>query len=612
VWVLWPLVATVAALAAWFGTHSAIGNPYVRFAAVVATVVGLAVLVALPGVAALSVAGRPRQLSVRFTVLAVGSGIPALLDFWVWVASPAFGRVVSVALLVGSVMVVVALRPTALFDDPELAHALLLGVLLALGFAAFAYVGGGLSGTRLSDNTYIPSPTGALALRYWLAPDSVFPLTFVEHVAAHVPPHVPLAPYWHSSDRPPLQTALMLLVLPFVGRVDFAYSLFGIVLQALWVPALFVVLVSVGVRAARVVLVIVATALTGAMFVNTVYVWPKMLAGALALAALAVLLERGSLVLAAAVATLALLAHGGIAFSLIVLVVFAWRLRPTIRQAALALGAAAAIYAPWVLYQHYLDPPGNRVLKWQLAGLLAIDQNSVLHDVVHQYAQDPWRTLVLDKVYNLKMLVGNPSTWTSLTETPQWRGFAGGLHAATTTSLVLACGPLLVGVLALISARARAALRPALPLVLFVVGSVILWVITLFGGQVFDSTLIWQGPFAVLIVVIALTALCTSYLPRAVAVTVFSASFALFIFEWTWGLGLHPVQPGVPVRADWAMLPVLVLAAGGFAAVAYREIRRNGPSAREHDVVIDENSGSRRRAQHAKSRRVQPVSAVHT
>ena len=35
-----------------------------------------------------------------------------------------------------------------------------------------------------------------------------------------------------------------------------------------------------------------ATSATGVMFFNTVYIWPKMLAGALALAALAVLVSR--------------------------------------------------------------------------------------------------------------------------------------------------------------------------------------------------------------------------------------------------------------------------------------------------------------------------------
>ncbi len=482
---LWPLLATAAAVATWCGTHTTLGNPFVRFAAVVATVCGMSVLVVLPGVAALSLAGRPRHLSVRFSVLALGSGVSALVVFWAWVASPSFGRILSIALLAVSTVVIAAVRPTALFDDPELAHALLLGVLLALGFAGFAYLGGGLGGTRFTPKLYYASPTSALAFRYWLAPDSYFPLLFAERVAAHVPLHIPLAADWHTSDRPPLQTALLLMVLPFVGRTDFAYAFFGIVLQATWVPALFVLLVSRGVRAPRLILVIVATALTGAIFINTVYVWPKMLAGALALAALAVLLDGGSLVLAAAVATLALVAHGSIAFSIIVLVGFAWRLRPRLWQAAAAVGVAAVIYAPWTLYQRFIDPPGNRLLKWELAGIIAPDHNSFLHDLVHQYAQDPWRTLVLDKIYNVKMLLGDPSTWRSFTATPEWHGFFGVARTASINSIVLASGPLLFGLFALFSRRARISLRPALPLFWFVVASVVIWVLLLFGGQRF-------------------------------------------------------------------------------------------------------------------------------
>jgi hypothetical protein len=99
-----------------------------------------------------------------------------------------------------------------------------------------------------------------------------------------------------------------------------------------------------GISTGRTFIVVVLTALTGTVFVNSVYVWPKMLAATCCLMALTILLQRGSVVLAGCLTTLALLAHGGIAFSLLVLVPVFLRLRPQLRQIGLALGAAALIY----------------------------------------------------------------------------------------------------------------------------------------------------------------------------------------------------------------------------------------------------------------------------
>src|ERR1700722_1760589 len=106
-----------------------------------------------------------------------------------------------------------------------------------------------------------------------------------------------------------------------VGRV------LGTVLQSAWLPGLWVVFRVRGVSAGRAWAAVLAAAATGVMCLNTLYVWPKMLAGALALCVLAILLSRdpgdrwrGAGVLAAALAALSMLSHGGTAFGLLALV----------------------------------------------------------------------------------------------------------------------------------------------------------------------------------------------------------------------------------------------------------------------------------------------------
>ena len=74
----------------------------------------------------------------------------------------------------------------------------------------------------------------------------------------------------------------------------------------------------------------------------------------------------GAGILAVALATLSMLAHGGTAFALLALAPFVYleRRRITARSVILCAAAAAALYLPWTLFQHFVDPPGNRLIKW--------------------------------------------------------------------------------------------------------------------------------------------------------------------------------------------------------------------------------------------------------
>ena len=196
---------------------------------------------------------------------------------------------------------------------------------------------------------------------------------------------------WLFSDRPPLETGFALLQWPlWGGHTQLGYQLLSTGLQVSWLPALWTVLRVRGLGAGRVSAVVLMTAATGAVFFNTIYVWPKMLAGSLALAALAILVSRddddrwaGAGILAAALATLSMLAHGGTAFALLALAPFVYRQRRRITVRAVAVGAAVAavLYLPWTLFQHFVDPPGNRLMKWMLAGVIPVTRKGVLeHD----------------------------------------------------------------------------------------------------------------------------------------------------------------------------------------------------------------------------------------
>lgn len=545
------------------------------------TAFGAAVLATLPGLAALAALPK-RTLSVAsgFGVLLAGSGVAAFADFWAWVASPTLGRVVAVIFLIVSLGVIAAARPTVLWDDPELWRPFATLFLVALAYLGLAYSQGGLGGAHWIGGGPAGDTTLMMAFRYWLAPDNTIPLLFAQRLAAHGPLTVPLLALWHTSDRPPLETGYTLMLWPLFGHRSFGYQLLGTVLQALWVPALWILLRSRGVGTARVLLVVICSAATGAIFVNTVYVWPKMLAGAFALAALAVVLEGGPLILVVALAALALLSHGGVAFSLLALLPLLWRLRPRKGEVALAAVVGLALYLPWVAYQHFLDPPGNRLLKWQLAGLLSLDRHSFLHDLIKQYLHDPVHSFLIDKLFNIERLFVVPMFWAKASST--WTGTLTAARLEGVSALVFAVGPLLLGAAAAITlAAARRSMSPMRPVLVFVLISVGCWVILEWGGSDATATLIHQGSYAVLVLVIALAALATTYLPSWAAVSIIAADLVWFAILYLPGLGYQAEQGGIAVVNDWPMVGLGIVS----LAVIGLTLHRSAAFGRGHELV---------------------------
>ena len=71
-------------------------------------------------------------------------------------------------------------------------------------------------------------------------------------------------------------------------------------------------------------------------------------------------------------------------------------------------GASVASFVlltiPWSGYQHYVDPPGNRLLKWHLAGVVGIDPRGVGETLRDSYSQLKPCLQLVDKLGNLQAL----------------------------------------------------------------------------------------------------------------------------------------------------------------------------------------------------------------
>lgn len=231
----------------------------------------------------------------------------------------------------------------------------------------------------------------------WLDPplpmDNELPLVLADFLrAGHIPS--PMIGDWLSSDRPPLQTGLYLLLGLPAGPTVPVYQFCAITLQMLSLAGVWILARSCGAARSTAAAAMAAAFFSPLVIVNGAYVWPKLLPAAMLCVAVSVHFlrpaETGPSPAAALVTgtgcALAMLGHGATAFVLLGMGLAALCLRRVgpWRQAAMAAAVFAVLYAPWSLYQSLYDPPGNRLMKWHIAGVVAIDDRGVLRTLADQ------------------------------------------------------------------------------------------------------------------------------------------------------------------------------------------------------------------------------------
>jgi hypothetical protein len=369
------------------------------------------VLAALPVAAGALLAARAgaRSLAVRLAAGLATGGVAALLAFWAYYWHPAVGTTFSWLLILGSVAVVAASFVTDRLALRSLATAIgLWGTastfLLGLGFAhggtedAFETASRRFSGPLPSDNE-IPS---------------YFAEWYYRH--GHETPPV-FGTSWLSSDRPPLQVGYLLSQRPFFsGAEELHYQVLGTVLQQQWVLGLYALLIAAGVSRLTRAGALVAVLLFDVVFVNGFFVWPKLLPAAMLLAIAALVLtpqwrsirrRTSGAALVAVLAGLAMMGHGSSAFALVGIgLVVAFRGLPRLRWLAAAAVIGAVLVLPWSGYQKWADPPGDRLIKWHLAGQQAIDRRGAGETIVDEYRELGWKGAFEHKLRNVSVMLG--------------------------------------------------------------------------------------------------------------------------------------------------------------------------------------------------------------
>ena len=165
--------------------------------------------------------------------------------------------------------------------------------------------------------------------------------------------------------------------------------------------------------------ILLGTMASGFCLVNTLFVWPKLLAATFLVALAALwgsreLLARagrstGIALLAGSLLGAGMLSHGGSAFAFAGLLLAAVFSRRYVSPKALATVVATFLvwYLPWVLYGKFFDPPADRLLKTHLAGVGNVDPRPFGQVLYHAYAQSTWGDLLAARSSNLKSIWGD-------------------------------------------------------------------------------------------------------------------------------------------------------------------------------------------------------------
>jgi hypothetical protein len=536
-------------------------------------------LVGAPGIAAALLATRRGLVSVPVTLVIalVASGATAFASFWAYYASPTVGQGWDFLLLAGSILAIGWIWREGSLDRDRLKP---LAVPLGLWVSGSCFV---IFLGFLHGGVDHAIPMSALRFSGQLPSDNDIPRYFTEWFATHghanPPPAYP--PDWLMSDRPPLQIGYTLAQRGFFHTErELHYVIVCVIVQSLWIVGMWAVLVAAQLRARTRGLAMFAAMVSDVALVHGFFVWPKLIAAAFLLAALAIAISpawtrsRHDVRIAAligALLALAMLSHGSSIFGVIPLALLAaYRGLPSWRWIAVAALAGAALMGPWMAYQHYANPPGNRLLKWQLGGDIALDSKGTLEAIEDGYSEVGWEGALENKEDNFGEMIG----WPRVENEYDWvvKGFdegKPGLSAASFRwlrffSLLPFVGIFLIAPFAMIAARRRAGRnreewRFALLSFAFVGVACLFWGLLLFGTPDSRAT-IHVGSLAVpLMAVVGCVAGLRSVFPR-LAAWVVGLNVLMVMVLYTPSLTPEPGSSYSPITALLALASLAAIA----------------------------------------------------
>lgn len=226
---------------------------------------------------------------------------------------------------------------------------------------------------------------------------------------------------WNMVDRPPLEISATLPILGLTSHNSeifkyFSYYQFAIFLQLSWIAAFWGAFQTLRINKKFQTLAFIALAGTGFFYINSVFVWPKLLAGSLVFTGILILLDVNKqpryryLPLSALLISLGILSHSAVLFTVIPFCLY--YLFKIIRYKKIRLkyvGAALMIgllmLTPWLLYKDSVVK-SDRLAKWFFAGVTsASDKRGTVTTIADQYKKLSFGKWVSNKEHGAESLV---------------------------------------------------------------------------------------------------------------------------------------------------------------------------------------------------------------
>jgi hypothetical protein len=485
------------------------------------------------------------------------SSLVGYVAFWLYFWSPSVGRYSSIAI---TLLALIGLS-AALLKSPavraQLWAADVRGPVMLMALVGLFY----LSFLYSADLGLIAEDQPRYRLiDYRIPVDNILPLEFAQRIHQGQDPRH-LFGNWQSSDRPPLQAGMVLLQMPFTAVSDsplaFHYELLACALQCSWIAGVWAFCRLAVMTAQQTTLVFGLLIFSSFFMVNSLFVWPKMVAGALALFAVGLFLlplaeapsanagksgklrkisyaEIGVLGLAAG---LAFLAHGSVFLTLLPLALgfLLPRFFPGIWRLLFGGAMFVAVLLPWQAYQRFYDPPGNRLVKWHIAGTRAVDARTAWRAIVDAYAttslsqvvENKWENAKALFVENRQQLFGNPPE-----EKLKEEHFSlAGLRRREFHNLLYSLGLLNVGWIGLFHMRNRDPRMRSVCLaaVLLAAVSVVVWVLLMFGP---GTTVVHQGSYGTVLLFAVSLAAGIAVLPRVIGLGLLTVQIGYLVWSW--------------------------------------------------------------------------------
>lgn len=502
----------------------------------------------LPGLLIANLLIHRYRLSMAFTlILAIAVSVfISYLAFWVYFFNPNLGIVFSAIVLLTSMLSLVTLHRRQLLmpllKSPDFIWSSSLMFAVSLAYIATLYlVDPGISPEILAQTRFLEG----------FPPDNILPKLFADKLFHGKDPR-PLLNDWLSSDRPPLQTGIFLLQYPLNQIIKLSsgwhYQVVGTIIQCSWVAAVWALCRTMRLLGSQIAIVLSFAIFSGFFLFNSIYVWPKLLAGSLVILGFTLLVRSlyeyrrpytWEITLATGAIALGMLAHTGVIFTLPAMLLMILRPQglPSFRQTVIGVVILGLLLIPWSCYQKFYEPPADRLAKWHIAGVTEPDSRSFSQALWDSYRHLSPSQIVSNKWDNLKLLVVTPANANDLTtilgikpessvekRLKEFTHVFRGLGVLNFGWLVLLIAILLKMQKKLIEMNV---VKPILSVSLL---SLLVWVLVSFGPA---TTSIHQGSYTTMILLfVGLAGVLAISLPPWICYILLSAQTFAFIIDW--------------------------------------------------------------------------------